>query len=123
MLTKNLFSPHAPQIYIFYLHLLLSTTSKMSVSCDTENIFSEFEDPERQALIGRVLNNLELADGDSQAEIPRGTLFLLWFAAKNVLEDLAKPLSDASLTLLQKRVVTSLPLDIPSFCKYSSMDS
>jgi hypothetical protein len=42
----------------------MPTTSKMSLSCDVENIFSEFEDPERQDLIGRVLNKLELADGD-----------------------------------------------------------
>jgi len=95
----------------------------MSLSCDTENIFSEFEDPERQDLIGRVLTNLELADGDSVEEIPRGNLFLLWFAAKDVLEDLAKPSSDARLTRYKRNVVTTLPLDIPSFCKYSSMNS
>lgn len=101
----------------------MPTTSKMSLSCDTENIISEFEDPERQDLIDRVLKNLELVDGDSVEEIPRGALFLLWFAAKEVLEDLAKPSSDARLILLQQILVTSLPLELPSFCKYSSMDS
>jgi hypothetical protein len=94
----------------------------MSLSCDTENTSSEFEDSKRQNLIGRVLNNLNLADGDSVEDIPRGTLFLLWFAAKDVLENLAKPSSDARLTPLQQRVVTSLPLDITSCCKYSNMD-
>ncbi|KAJ5296524.1 uncharacterized protein N7443_007417 [Penicillium atrosanguineum] len=96
----------------------MPTTSKMSLSGDTENIFSEFEDLERQDLIGRVLNNLELADRDSVGEIPRGTLFLLWFAA-DVLEDLAKPSSDARLIPLQQKVVTSLPLDITSFLVFS----
>lgn len=95
----------------------------MSLSCDNQNIFTEFEDSERQDLIGRVLNNLNLADGDSVEETPRGTLFLLWFATKDVLEDLAKPSSDARLILLHRKVVTTLPLDVTSFCKYSSMDS
>jgi hypothetical protein len=56
-------------------------------------------------------------------QIPRGTLFLLWFAARDVLEDMAKPSSDASFTHLQQRVVTSLPVDITFLCKCSSMDS
>ncbi|KAJ5890158.1 hypothetical protein N7504_010968 [Penicillium tannophilum] len=94
----------------------------MSVSCDTENIFSEFEDPERQALIGRVLNNLKLVKGDSEEEIPRGNLFLLWFAAKDVLEDLARPSSDARLMSLQQKLLTLLQLDIPSFLVFTKQN-
>ncbi|KAJ5772398.1 hypothetical protein N7520_002927 [Penicillium odoratum] len=90
----------------------------MSLSQDTQGIFSEFEDPERQDLVHRVLINVGVIEADFVEEIPRANLFLLWFAAKETLEEWAKPASDTVILVLRKQL-NEAPLDIPAFLVFS----
>ncbi|OOQ84786.1 hypothetical protein PEBR_28856 [Penicillium brasilianum] len=79
----------------------------MASEIDSKHIFSEFEDPERKALIASIV---EQAGG--LALVPRTNLFALWFSDISVLRKAADPRERASrktLTLAAK----SLPdLDI-----------
>ncbi|KAJ5466564.1 hypothetical protein N7539_009520 [Penicillium diatomitis] len=53
---------------------------------DTVHVFSEFEDPERQDLIGRLL---EL--DDTLSSVARTSLFALWFSDMSVLRRAVEP--------------------------------
>ncbi|KAJ5701224.1 hypothetical protein N7488_008772 [Penicillium malachiteum] len=55
---------------------------------DNGTIFSEFQDPERIALVHHILNNIE------NTETPRANLFLLWFSSTEQLECIARESED-----------------------------
>ncbi|KAF7718204.1 Uncharacterized protein PECH_006724 [Penicillium ucsense] len=70
---------------------------------DTVHVFSEFEDAERQQLIGRLL---EL--DDTVSSVTRTSLFALWFSDMSVLRRAVEP--DAE----EFRWALRLAMDIPS---------
>ncbi|KAJ5219660.1 hypothetical protein N7468_008864 [Penicillium chermesinum] len=61
----------------------------MDLEIDSQHIFSEFEDPERQALVESIMNQ-----AGGLAFIPRGSLFPLWFSDISVLRTAADPNQD-----------------------------
>ncbi|KAJ6049682.1 uncharacterized protein N7446_006990, partial [Penicillium canescens] len=75
------------------------------LSVDNKHVFSELDDPERQDLIRRIVEQ-----DPSLCEIPRGNFFFLWFADIEVLRKHASLRGDSditSLTLLLKRLPAS----------------
>ncbi|KAJ6024317.1 hypothetical protein N7540_005114 [Penicillium herquei] len=69
---------------------------------DEVHIFSEFEDVERKAYIEVILAN----DPDLE-RIPRASLFLLWFADKEILRQMSLQESFWDLRMIQMRLFNS----------------
>ncbi|KAJ6024647.1 hypothetical protein N7540_005444 [Penicillium herquei] len=67
----------------------MSTIANMQApDKDNETIFSEFHDPERIALVHRILNIMR------ETEMPLANIFLLWFSKKEQLESMAREAED-----------------------------
>ncbi|KAJ6072876.1 hypothetical protein N7467_010961 [Penicillium canescens] len=65
------------------------------LSVDNKHVFSELDDPERQDLIRRIVEQ-----DPSLCEIPRGNFFFLWFANIEMLRKHASPRDDSDITSL-----------------------
>lgn len=69
---------------------------------DDVHIFSEFDDEERKGYVEMIL-----ANNPGLARIPRGSMFYLWFAEKDVLRQIAYQEGDWSSQLVRCRLTTT----------------
>jgi hypothetical protein len=88
------------------------------LTVDNKHVFSELDDPERQHLIRRIVEQ-----DPSLCEIPRVNFFFLWFANIELLRKFASPRDDSDsrsslLSLLLQRLPAS---DIAGVCKYAQV--
>ena len=83
----------------------------MEFNYDDQHIFSEFEDPERKRLIGKIHNiHPELA------EVPRELLYPIWFADLKILKKLAATGEDANGAFDKLETSTGTLYNVPLIC-------
>lgn len=80
---------------------------------DSEHIFSEFEDVERQRYIREII-----AKNPSLGRVTRRSLFILWFSCKEILREWARQdaMSPINLALIGSR--PDLESDVVGRSKY-----
>jgi hypothetical protein len=82
---------------------------------DDQHIFSEFEDEERQFLIGELVRSYEWL-----SEIPRVGMFALWLSDIDILRNAAGPKANPESSSSLVRLASYIPAyDIARICMYT----
>lgn len=109
----------SPLLFSFLLFLsslrssLHHSTFTMNSKIDDIHIFSEFEDEERQTLIGELCRQDE-----ALAKLPRASLFPLWFSDIKHLQDIV-----ACNSSFRDAFLLVLPVaNVPGLCEYLKPD-
>lgn len=89
-----------------------------SQKLEDQHIFSEFEDEERKALIGELVRSNRWL-----FEVPRVSLFALWFSDINVPRKAADPKAYPGFSTALALTASAIPdYDIPGICMYTQGD-